>query len=393
MGGKKKTKKCEVCLSSAHVMHECPHVFEECTKGSACKHLCFVDLCTKFCKIISKFHDVSSSSKRERVFERLHIFEDTLESAYAYLDDHEGRKVKSCSSLRKIGKLRKACTKLREMYESESEDRDLSDEELGYIAVICHMQMGIPKEKEMGVQKEVGQKSQEPLDTPNLTLECAHKVIEDNLIIKMRALALCFDVYISQKMHKEEIMKDLHVIHEEILEHDDDIIEGFLHYLDHINDPISVKEDPNGLQNNKEPMEDPTLNVHEEVHIYNHMFDDDMLEFEGIFANQMDEDVCALILYEGVKIPIHTTTICVRHEGAILPIHAWRLDRWRCIYLYMHYDGVFLWLILINSLGGCNFFYIWLFIFIESPMNEGFLWLKQCLEEMELISLFTDLTF
>lgn len=56
-----------------------------------CKYWCMVDMCTKFHKIIKRFHKATSYERMKRAFENLDAFEDELEGAFEYHEDHEGR--------------------------------------------------------------------------------------------------------------------------------------------------------------------------------------------------------------------------------------------------------------------------------------------------------------
>lgn len=298
------------------------HMFVKCPKGDACQYWCFVEMCTKLHKIISKIHNASSFSQMERSLEKLDKFEEILEKAYAWVEDHEGKKLKSCSSLKKVSKLQKAGTKLRETYESESEDSDSSDEEGICMESFCH-QMGMPKMEVMGVREEAGQKSLEKLfPTPKLTLECAYKMVEDNPIINMGALVLCYEVYNSHKSqndgkHDTKINEEMDIVvdeHDDVVEvcDESDVIGMFLSSLDDSFCIESKGVDPWGLQSNKEPIEDLTLTfttfdaleddhddilsmfledfcAHDEESLnHNHEFEDDMLKFEELGANPMD---------------------------------------------------------------------------------------------------------
>ena len=90
MGDKKKKKKeCEVCMSRKHEEEDCPCVVDECSKGDACRKWCMVDLCTKLQKISCKLHEASSYKKMKRALEKLDDFEDDLENAHYWLDDHQ----------------------------------------------------------------------------------------------------------------------------------------------------------------------------------------------------------------------------------------------------------------------------------------------------------------
>ncbi|KAI5054262.1 hypothetical protein GOP47_0030844 [Adiantum capillus-veneris] len=126
----------------------------------------------------------------ERTLEKLDDFEDDLENAYEWPDDHKGDRRKSCSSRKKVFKLKKACEKLRDAYENEFEGDSSADDDDGWrMGHVIH-QVGIPNMEEKEVQKEVGQKSlEEPLDTPNLPLEYTHGVQEEDPLLKLMLFA------------------------------------------------------------------------------------------------------------------------------------------------------------------------------------------------------------
>ena len=119
MGGKKKKKKCEICMSRKHEVDDCPCAIDECSKGDTCRKWCMFDLCMKFQKIIRKVHKASVWEEMKNALGRLADFEDDLENAYEWLDNHKGDRQKSCSSRKSIGKLQKACEKLRDASEDE----------------------------------------------------------------------------------------------------------------------------------------------------------------------------------------------------------------------------------------------------------------------------------
>lgn len=80
-----------------------------------------VDMCTKFHRIINKFHKVNSYEKMERAFEKLDAFEDDLDSAFEYHEDREGRRSRYCSSKKRVARLKKSCEELHERHEDELE--------------------------------------------------------------------------------------------------------------------------------------------------------------------------------------------------------------------------------------------------------------------------------
>ena len=91
MGGKKQKKtKFGFCMSRKHDEDECQCVVDDCSMDDACRKWCMVDLCTKFQKVSCKLHDASSCPKMTRALDKLYDFEEDLDNAYAYLDDHTG---------------------------------------------------------------------------------------------------------------------------------------------------------------------------------------------------------------------------------------------------------------------------------------------------------------
>ena len=188
MGGKKKKTKCGVCMSRKHDEDDCPCVVDDCSMDDACRKWCMVVLCTNFQKVSCKLHDASSYEKMQRALEKLYDFEEDLDNAYEWLDDHTRDQKNSCSSRKKVCILQKACERFRDTYKDvfkESSNDDDDDEGWLCIKPIIH-QVGIPKMEEKEVQKEVGQESlEEPLDTPSLPLEYAHRVGEVDPLLKI----------------------------------------------------------------------------------------------------------------------------------------------------------------------------------------------------------------
>ena len=136
-------------------------------------------------------HKASTCKEINNALGRLADFEDDLENAYEWLENHKGDKQKSCSNRKSIGKLQKACEKLRDAFEDEFNGESSEDDDIWVGMEFDNHQMGIPRMEEKEVQKEVGQKSLEkPLDTPTLPLKCAHGVEEEYPLLKMRRL-LC----------------------------------------------------------------------------------------------------------------------------------------------------------------------------------------------------------
>ena len=204
--GKKKKKKCAICLEHDHVTCECAFICEDCPMGDACKKFCIFDLCTKFHKIIKRFHKASSYERMERAFEKLDDFEVLLEDAYEYHKVHKGRRCRSCSSKKKVKMLEKACEKLRYRYEDKFESD--SDDDYCFIYPTVMPMIGV-KEVYEGVSQE---SHQEALDTPSRTLELAHGVVEN----------------------------DDHYLHEKHLCDEDDVVENFFHCLN--DDVIDVDD-------------------------------------------------------------------------------------------------------------------------------------------------------
>ena len=121
-------------MSGKHGEEDCPCVVHECPQGDVCRRWCMVDLCTKLHKIGCKLHEASSCKKMERALEKLDDFKDDLESAYKWLDDHEGKRRKSCSSRKKVWMLLKACERLRDAYEDEFKGES-SDDDGGWVCM------------------------------------------------------------------------------------------------------------------------------------------------------------------------------------------------------------------------------------------------------------------
>ena len=171
--GKKKRKKCCICLKREHGTDDCPYMSEECCMGDDCKKFCMVALCTKFHKIIIKFHKASTCEKMKRYKKKLEEFGEVPEDAFEYHEGHKGNRCKSCSSKKRVRMLEKACEKLREKYEDEFESSDDDDDYFSY-------QMGMPMIGVKGVQMGVSQESQQnPIDTPSPTLELAHGEVKN----------------------------------------------------------------------------------------------------------------------------------------------------------------------------------------------------------------------
>ena len=61
--------------------------------------------------------------------EKLDAFERELEDACEYLDDHKGRRHRSCSTKKGMRMLQKACAHLREKCEEKFESEESSDDE------------------------------------------------------------------------------------------------------------------------------------------------------------------------------------------------------------------------------------------------------------------------
>lgn len=173
-------------MSRKHEVDDCPCIVDECSKGDTCRKWCMVDLCTKFHKIICKVHKASDWEEMKNALGKLDDFEDDLENAYEWLDNHKGDKQKSCSSRKKIGKLQKVCERLRDAYEDEFYGESSDDDDIWIDMEFDNHQMGIPRMEEKEVKKEVSQRSLEkPLDTPTLPLEYAHGVEEEHPLLEI----------------------------------------------------------------------------------------------------------------------------------------------------------------------------------------------------------------
>ena len=126
----------------------------------------------------------------------LEDFEDELESAYEYHNEHKGRRCRSCSSKKRVKIIEKSCEKMRDRYEDKF---DSDDKDYCFIYLTAIPMIGV-KEVHEGVSQE---SHQEALDTPSPTLELAHGVVEN----------------------------DDHYLHEKHLCDEDDVVENFLHCL------------------------------------------------------------------------------------------------------------------------------------------------------------------
>ena len=100
-------------------------------------------LSTKLFKIISKFKHASkdgSYDKMERAREKLDAFNDVLDDAYAYCEKqkHMGKKRRSCSNMKRLGRLQSACEALREKYEDELESESSESDDDDDVATVLN---------------------------------------------------------------------------------------------------------------------------------------------------------------------------------------------------------------------------------------------------------------
>ena len=109
MGGKKKKKKCEICMSRKHEVDDCPCAVDECSEGDACRKWCMVDLCSKLQKSSRRMHKASVHGTQV-AWDKLEDFEDDLERAYEWLTNHKGKRRASCSSRKEVRNCRKHVT-------------------------------------------------------------------------------------------------------------------------------------------------------------------------------------------------------------------------------------------------------------------------------------------
>lgn len=87
-------------------------------------------MCESLHKIIKKLCKASYFDELEKAREKLDRFQDFLESAYEWHDDHKRRRSRSCSSKKRVARLERACEALHEKYEDELEgDSSESDDE------------------------------------------------------------------------------------------------------------------------------------------------------------------------------------------------------------------------------------------------------------------------
>ena len=299
--GKNKNKRCKICTKHEHCTKECPYMCEEFQKGDECKYYCMVDLCTKLHKVIKKFHKASSSRKMERAFEKLDAFERDLESAFEYHEDREGRRSKSCSSMKRVAKLQSACEALHEKYEDKFED-DSSDSDDEWCVPSC-MQVIEAKEVDEGKSQE---SQQNPIKTPSPTVELAHGASknEESFTKMMDVMCMsqifCFALQVSNKPHEgSHVEKDdgddnMHVSLQDVYYHDVD--KQYL-YVDAKNGDVFYVND-------------------------NEQCDDDKAHFNALFP-YISHNLMASLLYEGVCVPSHTIFISWKHDGVMLSlIHA-----------------------------------------------------------------------
>ncbi|MCO5547904.1 hypothetical protein L7F22_001358 [Adiantum nelumboides] len=198
-------------MSRKNIVEDCPCAVDECSEGDACTKWCMVDLCSKLRKFSRRMHKASADGTQV-AWDKLEDFEDDLERAYEWLNNHKGKRRTSCSSRKEVRKLQKACERLRDAYVAEFEDES-SDDDDGWVGLetdILHVEILKVEEKE--VQKEVGQESlKQPLDTPTLPLECAHRVeMEYPLLKLMSVLSLVNEIYYSDEKQITHIKDVFH---------------------------------------------------------------------------------------------------------------------------------------------------------------------------------------
>ncbi|MCO5570343.1 hypothetical protein L7F22_024062 [Adiantum nelumboides] len=168
-------------------------------------------LCSKLQKLSRKTHKASVDGTQV-AWDKLEDFEDDLQRAYEWLTGHKRKRRTSCSSRKEVRKLQKACERLRDAYAAAFED-ELSDDDDGWVYLEMNIHhVWIPKVEEKEVQKEVGQESlKQPLDTPTLPLECAHRVETEYPLLKlMSVLSLVNEMYYSKE---KQIIQIEDVVH------------------------------------------------------------------------------------------------------------------------------------------------------------------------------------
>ncbi|MCO5570881.1 hypothetical protein L7F22_024610 [Adiantum nelumboides] len=193
-------------MSRKHEADDCPCSVN--SMGDACRKWCVVDLYTKFHRIIRKVHKASDLGEMKNALQRLIDFEDDLENANEWLDTHKGDKRKSCSSRKSIGRLQKACKKLRETYKDQFEGESSDDDDIWISMEFESHQVGDIKMEEKEVQKELGQESlKEPLANPNLPLEYAHVV----------TVELLPNIFTQEDLQPDDVVELIHESHKQIL--------------------------------------------------------------------------------------------------------------------------------------------------------------------------------
>ncbi|MCO5577532.1 hypothetical protein L7F22_031363 [Adiantum nelumboides] len=113
-------------MSRKHQVDDCPCAIDECSMGNARKS--GVWLINAQSSIICKVHKALEWGETKNALQTLADFEDDLENAFEWLDNHRGDMQKSCSSRKSIKRLQKACEKLRDTFEDEFEG-GLSDDD------------------------------------------------------------------------------------------------------------------------------------------------------------------------------------------------------------------------------------------------------------------------
>ena len=130
---------------------------------------------------------------------------------------------------------------MRDAYEDEFKwDSSDDDDDLWIGMEFENHLMGIPRIEEKEMKKELGQESlKEPLDTPNLPLECAHEVEEENPLLNIR-LHMSF----ASEKCCYPVCEEKHVIHnndvvyveeaDSEMNEEEDVIELFLGSMDDV---------------------------------------------------------------------------------------------------------------------------------------------------------------
>ena len=127
---KKKKKRCELCRKRDHSLIECSDFSEHCSRPKICKCFCMADLCAKFFKVVKRCRKISSKETLSTAKDKLDDFQFLLDKALEYFFDHEARRLKSCSTKKKIRRLIKSCSYLEAKLDDYSEwDESSSDDD------------------------------------------------------------------------------------------------------------------------------------------------------------------------------------------------------------------------------------------------------------------------